>query len=346
MTKEVEDIIRNKAFIELNSAERDLVGEWAQNEDEYTNLQWFLAGTVTSMAEGKIIASPGLKKGVMEHLTESQRKKGFWLNSVGVFMLPEGRKTYQKPAFQLGVAAAAVLGFLFFFNNGMNDDDLALNDVKVEETLIIEDSVEQPLEESSKMIEVDEESVFEKGLDATNEFIVPTEDLVVDQRSEDGPAGMIDELNEEYSYNEMAPPGIVEMDAVEDEEEVSEILDPGNIGYVTSNDESQIAVEKSSATESLKSGEGVVLNDTDEVLSLNKRDRNKNKAFRNIVEKKETAARDDLYEEAPVMDKDVDNREAEDAGTGGYLGASEWIAPKSLHINKTKELNQLFHIEK
>ena len=90
-------------------------------------MQWFLNGTISAVATDKITPSADLKKKVMAHLTDGADKKGFWLNSVGVFMFPDGKQFYKKPGFQLGLAAAVVIGFLFFVNRDFQSANLAVN---------------------------------------------------------------------------------------------------------------------------------------------------------------------------------------------------------------------------
>lgn len=340
MTKEVEDIIKTKAYFELSADELKQVSEYAQTEEEYVNMQWFLNGAAGVFATDKIEASPDLKKGVMAHLTESKKKKGFWLNSVGVFMLPEGKKFYQKPAFQLGIAAVAVLGFLFFFNNNMNESTLASNDLKVEENTLEESN--QPSTPVDTRADGDQqEDIDELNKDLERDQLVNLQDeeilgLVVEQE-------LTEELNEMTtdSYEsepEMAPPPLIfeEISIVEDEEEVAESIDL--------DDEVERKTE-----EAIVSVETEKLNNTSESNGSGffKRDRSKNKTQKSAVEldKKEVSQEDAVVSSdlAPAADSSVPGT-TNLGGNSGY--SNEWITPKSLHINKTKELNQLFYIEK
>ncbi len=345
MTKEVEDIIRNKAYYELTSGERESVGEYAQNEEEYNNMQWFLTGTTAAFGGAKIEPSAGLKKGVMEHLTEGKKKKGFWLNSVGVFMLPTNKKFYQKPAFQLGVAALVVVGLLFALNPGVDDENLAYTDpiidtpVELNET---EPNQELKLDESTKNLlndqklnkpEIEEEMPLEREdmdlKDLENERFLelsspPVPDL--------GAVQNFDVENADY----FAAPMIEEVEMVDDEEEVEmdyEFADDVvmDVDEMNKSEVAEVVMEKTESTVDRKAN------------------KEKNGVLRSISMKKDK----DVQQETKLVDMEPSVAEAEDmndvpasSSAGGYANYQEQIKPKSLHINKTKELNALFFVEK
>ncbi|MFT5819199.1 MAG: hypothetical protein ACI8ZM_000422 [Crocinitomix sp.] len=360
MTKEVEDIIRNKAYYELTGDERASVGEYAQNEEEYNNMQWFLTGTTAAFGGAKIEASPGLKKGVMAHLTEEKKKKGFWLNSVGVFMLPTNKKFYQKPAFQLGIAAVLVVGLLFVMNPDVKDIGLAyiddanespveLNENNRSDQTIIEDqkledladkalSNEQEIEQELAPAEREEAELGEVMNEITIDLApvpVPVPEVVMGEAegfdlaigATTFAAPLMNEVNE---VELMDAEEVVSFDYYADDAVVVETMK-------SDLDKDFVKIEEKT-TESL---------DTKE----KGRDKSKSTALRSIGQKKGTAKQNKLSNSEPgnagaTEDGDVITNVPTGSNTRGYAESGEWIKPKALHINKTKELNDLFFIEK
>lgn len=150
MIKEAENIILNKQYYELSADELATVSELVANAEEFEDMKWFLASTQQALVSEKVDASPELKKKVMEHLNQPRDKRRFWLNGVIPFLLPEDKKFYQKPAFQMSIAALLVIGFFMISNNSFRDSTVALNDGKM-----IEDKVGG--EKSGELIEEVEE---------------------------------------------------------------------------------------------------------------------------------------------------------------------------------------------
>ncbi len=342
MTKEVEDIIRNKAYYELTSGERESVGEYAQNEEEYNNMQWFLTGSTAAFGGAKIEPSAGLRKGVMEHLTEGKKKKGFWLNSVGVFMLPTNKKFYQKPAFQLGAAALVVVGLLFVLNPGVDDENLAYTDPVIDTPIELNEtnpSQELELNEPTKDL-LNDQNLNEQQIE--QEFPDESEDLDLRDNSNERfleLAPPAPELESTQSFdvesgNFYAAPTVEEVEMVDDEEEVEmdyELADDVvmNVDELNKDEVAEVVVEKTESTADRKADKG------------------KNGVLRSISMKK------DIQQESKLVDMEPSVAVADDmknvpasASSSGYTSNGEWIKPKSLHINKTKELNALFFVEK
>lgn len=130
MTTDVENIIKEKEFFELTDQELAAVKEFAATQEEYEDLKWFLSSTGEAFEADKIEASPDLKKRVMKNLTEEKKRRGAWMNSVTIFLFPEGKAFYQMPATQLSVAAALLIGLFVFMGNPFKsamDDEMAVN---------------------------------------------------------------------------------------------------------------------------------------------------------------------------------------------------------------------------
>jgi hypothetical protein len=346
MTKEVEDIIRNKAYYELSNGERESVAEYAQNEEEYNNMQWFLTGTTAAFGAAKVEASPGLKKGVMEHLTEAKKKKGFWLNSVGVFMLPTNKKFYQKPAFQLGIAAAAVVGLLFALNPSVDDPGLAVVDTLNKNQIELEERNESPVEEelesdldwvpdsavlSDELAEdlpAEPEEILEFELGEMNE----TKELTIVDQATYSASTRVENNGDVVTF---AAPMIEEVEVMMDDEELDMSFDQSTI----EDDLDEIAITESVSTQ--KDNNAVA----DASEKEEERDRVKISNFRKA--KKQDAELDNKFVDAEPAAEGNDGSVAPGTASGGSIATNEeWIKPKAMHINKTKELNALFFIEK
>jgi hypothetical protein len=305
MIKDVEEIIRSKSYFELSKEELEAVSEFAQNEEEYVNMQWFLNGTISAVAADKIAPSADLKKKVMAHLTDSADKKGFWLNSVGVFMFPDGKQFYKKPGFQLGLAAAVVIGFLFFVNKDFQSANLAIN--KTTDNQIAPIATGADLADSIEERANHMESLDKQAEQLPSPIMVQDEETVVSYQMDDirleAPVDQVNySIEEDMSESEMIysltddAPDMNAPQFVEDHKIVSTESKPDAFAKKEKRD----LEEKAAKDEAPGSVEGGVVADYDR-----------------------------------LTDKNL-----------GASAASEVIIPKSIYIDKTKELNQFFYIEK
>lgn len=165
MITEVENIILNKEYFELTAEELSSVGDLVQNAEEYDEMKWFLASTQQALVSEKIEATPELKKSVMEYLNQDEKKRRFWLNGVGVFLFPEDKRFYQKPAFQMSLAALLLIGFLMVYNRPVDEGNMALNDTTIEDTELTK--VEESVDTRDDGIELDattEQPISDIGL--------------------------------------------------------------------------------------------------------------------------------------------------------------------------------------
>lgn len=307
MTKEVEDIINNKSFSELTNDERSRLGELAENEEEYANVKWFLASATTSFQSSKISASPKVKTKVMEHLANERNRKGFWLNSVGVILMPTEKPLYKKPLIQFGVAAALIVGFLAYMNNPGLDENLAVVDAdQIENTNLNQSIVDEETPKPIGISELEAESTIEpniekRALDNAFEGITaPKEDMKVELIEDD-------ELFNASSRKDQ--PNILMDDG---------IIAPA-VTTASSNEQKSLNLE---------------VDMMDKVADRQKKESESNAITNTEVEEVGSGVfrnqRNDVYFSSS----------AELAKT------KEEITPKTLHIDKTKELNQLFFIIK
>ncbi|MCB9225510.1 MAG: hypothetical protein R2780_01905 [Crocinitomicaceae bacterium] len=208
MIKEAENIILNKEYFELSAEELATVSELVQNAEEFEEMKWFLASTQQALVSDKIEASPELKQRVMDHLNKPKDERKFWLNSVTVFLFPEDKKFYQKPAFQMSLAAILIIGFLLVYDQPMDENNMALNETPEFVQPSEEDATREVIstgeegaggedlfgtvhtgtDEITELDEVEEEPAMEQSIVRNNNVksIIVTEDDVADDIPHDG----------------------------------------------------------------------------------------------------------------------------------------------------------------
>ncbi|MBK7130801.1 MAG: hypothetical protein IPM74_04315 [Crocinitomicaceae bacterium] len=194
-----EDIIRKKKFFELTATERELVKDYATNEEDYEAMRWFLLSTSSAFDQEKITPSENLKKGVMAHLSQKQAApKGIWLNGVSAFLFPADKKIYQYPALQIAAVAILFIGAVTLFNQSeIQEKDLALNDHPVENPIKVDD--EKTIISDPSNAQQDE---LQNGLNRNEQTGVTTT-----KTNTEGSELVMDELEEtpvEDSYRDMS----------------------------------------------------------------------------------------------------------------------------------------------
>ncbi len=315
MTKEVEDIIKNRAFNELTVDERQRVGELAQNEEEYAEMQWFLLTATRTFESSKVTASPKMKSRVMEHLSSVSDKKGFWLNSVGVFMLPKGEPLYKKPLVQLGLAAALVVGFLAYYNQTLPENNLALNETVQEETFPnVPEETAEPFVGSTLQNRSEE---------------VQQQEMEMDGDLRENPQIM--NLNDEVAIGQYKDAVMAEPSMTVDEDiEVSPV--PENKAFAA-DIATEIEEERSKATSNKRN---------DIVVDAMLKEDNTNLEKRMEMSDAEEVVASETFVSSPG----ATSESLFATGSNFSASAQDQIIPKSLHIDRTKELNQLFFIVK
>lgn len=320
MIKEIEEIIKHKAYIELTSDERAAVSEWVEGEDAFNEMKWFLTETEQGLNSEKIEASSALKKGVMAHLTESKKRKGFWLNSAPLVVVGNSKKIYQKPLFQLAVAACLVVGFLIVFNSNLKEDTLVMNDPK-------EYELENQIVEDEMFLSDD--NGLSKDLDELQDMVEEEkEEIEVVQ-----PSIVVNENNEFLSLDS-------EIEAVEEPEIVEEmqgysfsVQDADAVYYMDDEVLKEEPVLKEKAELEELSDEVVLEEDvyrvSDKVEKSGNSRRDRKKRFSSVLA--------DVSSSPPP---------SAELNTDALKEGKEQIIPKSMHIKETPELDNLFFIVK
>jgi hypothetical protein len=307
MIKEAEEIILAKNYNDLSKDELDIVSDLVQNETEFEEMKWLLGEVNRAYKAEKIEPSKALKQNVLKHLTASNKKKGFWLNRVGVFLLPTDKNLFQKPGIQIGMAAVVVLGLLFFVNKDFNTKKLAIN----EENKISNTQPNQGLNQikDTEMSEVLQDDLsMEKTNDESKNNLVAEDIMPVSMpNTTNADVNELDlkdrpdifESEEVYAESDdYGMESVVSIPPVAEQESAKELMDSPNF----SQSRNDVKLEKSAAKK-----KAYIANESydaiDYASSANEKDRNEEKS-------------------------------------------EEVIIPKSLYMSQTNELNRLFYTVK
>jgi hypothetical protein len=307
MIKEAEEIILAKNYNDLSKDELDIVSDLVQNETEFEEMKWLLGEVNHAYKAEKIEPSKALKQNVLKHLTASNKKKGFWLNRVGVFLLPTDKNLFQKPGIQIGMAAVVVLGLLFFVNKDFNTKKLAIN----EENKISNTQPNQGLNQikDTEMSEVLQDDLsMEKTNDESKNNLVAEDIMPVSMpNTTNADVNELDlkdrpdifESEEVYAESDdYGMESVVSIPPVAEQESAKELMDSPNF----SQSRNDVKLEKSAAKK-----KAYIANESydaiDYASSANEKDRNEEKS-------------------------------------------EEVIIPKSLYMSQTNELNRLFYTVK
>lgn len=123
MERDYLDIIKEKEFIELNSAERAEVAEICATEEEFNATKAMLL-QVDSIVIEPITPSPKTKESLDSLFAQSYPKAApLWYNSVFSVVIPKEKPIYRQPLVQMA-AAFLIFWMVFpFFNSNLKMED-------------------------------------------------------------------------------------------------------------------------------------------------------------------------------------------------------------------------------
>jgi hypothetical protein len=382
MITEAENIILNKEYFELSADELATVSELVQNAEEYDEMKWFLASTQGMIAQEKIEATPELKNKVMAHLNQSESKRRFWLNGVIPFLLPEDKKFYQKPAFQMGMAALVVVGVFMFMPDKLDDPSLALHDrdselKEFEDNTISsgeqQNSQDEKAESISDVTTIDLD-LEDKGIsrienpvviDEVEEIVDPMADGYYEGKlSEDDLKKMENSKNQNLggttSFGSNSDDANFDMadDAdLKQDLNTNKVDKPGNIS--ANNDLNNVPATNANSTGAFKDGGDGNNQITTATLSKKEKDKRKSSKDRFDIQKKELNDEDVTMADYEVAPEDLQvmggaNVVADSIATDDYkyyslnekANESSEILPYKMHVDETKELKKLFTVFK
>jgi hypothetical protein len=142
MTKEIEHIIKQYRFIELNPEQRQLVAEFASNEDEYESLRVFLLQLDEAVLERKVIPSVRVKTSLDQLFDQAHASKRLaWYNRYWLLLWPEDVAFYRKPLIQFASLGLILsLGITLIPSN--TKQQLAMNSVEKAEDKLVDEEVQ------------------------------------------------------------------------------------------------------------------------------------------------------------------------------------------------------------
>lgn len=133
MEKDIVDIVKEKAFIELSEHERAELKEFCATEDEYNHLKH-----VFMSVEAMPANDPQPKKETkdqLDHLFHQTHPKSapVWYNSVLTVIIPKEKPIYRQPLLQVAAVALLVLLTVPLFNSNLTNtsDKLAVVDMEL-----------------------------------------------------------------------------------------------------------------------------------------------------------------------------------------------------------------------
>lgn len=130
MDQRIENIIREKRFIELTADERQLIEEWATTEEEFDQLKVVFSSVDALNQETNEKLNPTVKQRLDVRFKERyDQRRLVWYNKLWLFLWPEETGFVKKPLIQLaavGLLVAIVTPFLFVNDPGA--EQLALRE--------------------------------------------------------------------------------------------------------------------------------------------------------------------------------------------------------------------------
>ena len=189
--KTVEDIVKQKKYFELTPNERDLVKEFASNEEEYDNLKYLLSESGQYFDSRKVEASSAMREHIMEKLYPPITSSVKWYQSVWLFLFPPQKSFYQYPAFQLVGVLLVFVGIFTLYQSPFKTVDLAQNhsvqDLKeVKQPItIVEDSSTLEINENIEPELKSVEKEFSEQKTVVGEGLVDNQDKYLDAKIEE-----------------------------------------------------------------------------------------------------------------------------------------------------------------
>lgn len=162
MERNVEHIIKNYQYFELNEAQKDLISEWAKNSDEFEALQNTLLASEQFVQSEKEDLNPVIKQRLDVRFAEKHdQNRLVWYNKLWIFLWPNESPFYKRPLIQFGAICLIIAITIPLFPD-VNQPKLAMNDVEMDDKEGIEEKeMIQPKEESLNE-DVDKKSVLEE----------------------------------------------------------------------------------------------------------------------------------------------------------------------------------------
>ncbi|MEX2485851.1 MAG: hypothetical protein WED10_14870 [Brumimicrobium sp.] len=172
MNKQIEHIIKNNQFFELDNKQKEIIADWASNSEEFDAIKTTLLASEEFATSNKQELNETIKQRLDVKFAEKYNKTRLaWYNQLGHFFWPADAPSYKKPLIQfLSIAIIVVLAVQFIPNP--TKQQLAVNETplkkesqkkdktKSEEEVKSEDLVDKP-EEKSEGLDTPQEDIEE-----------------------------------------------------------------------------------------------------------------------------------------------------------------------------------------
>jgi hypothetical protein len=192
MDSNIEHIIKNYQYFELNEAQKKLISEWAENSDEFEALQSTLLATDQFVEVQKEDINPVVKQRLDVRFAEKHNQTRLtWYNKLWFFLWPRESPIYKRPLIHFASICLIVVISIQLFPD-VKKQQLAMNDVKTNEKQEVEEvldskpenksNIESNVERSDESAKAEQERVIKDEIELKN--IRKSEDRLADKSAE------------------------------------------------------------------------------------------------------------------------------------------------------------------
>ncbi|PWH86361.1 hypothetical protein [Brumimicrobium oceani] len=220
MKNKMEDFVKNiiveKSYFELTPKEKEIVQDWASNEEEFDALKMTFLAVSDFNIENEKQLTPNVKQRLNERFSAKHAVKtdGF-LNRFLIFFFPRDTHVFKKPAFQLAMIAlivALVIPFLWQENPAqyaMNEENEKLEVERVQPKKVSETNETHNKVELKELIENSSAEIKEVSVDQPKR-VVPQ---AVKEQEQESTTLKSDDTEEIYLEEIVQVPSTSKMDA-------------------------------------------------------------------------------------------------------------------------------------
>jgi hypothetical protein len=127
--QEIDRLLLEKEFFELNDRERELVLSEVKNEQEYNQLRYSLRLILQEDSEW-IAPEKSTKAHLLKHMkSKHEPNRAIWLNSFWAWLMPSEKPVYYRPGFQLIAIASIALLIVVVIPSAEYSTEIAMNKV-------------------------------------------------------------------------------------------------------------------------------------------------------------------------------------------------------------------------
>lgn len=171
MKKNIEHIIKNYQYFELDETQKQLISKWAKNSDEFDALKLTLFSADEFSQSINESLNPTIKQRLDVRFAEKHNQQRLvWYNKLWIFLWPNESPFYKRPLIQFATICLIAVFTIPFFPS-VDDQRLALNET--EEKNRIDREVEKSSKPQEKIEDLDEEKEILNANDFNERSKVP-----------------------------------------------------------------------------------------------------------------------------------------------------------------------------